>query len=822
MALLLVLAMALALAAPVWASEEVPAESILSQEASEPEEEENSAEPSEQTQSKPEESAPEQETSGEKEQKEEKEAAKDEAAARPQESPEAERAPEESAPAQKASEAEEQKDSAPAAKEQTEERTQQESLNTQTESELPDVEDDKDLISSKEAFVRVDKTKTVKLKNQPKAEAYFVSKNTKVVSVNKTGESLKLTGVSVGKAKVEMRRSADDALLDTITVYGFQPSETSQATGTRYNPGDLTVSGTAAPKRTYDLTCQKNQTGKSYKKYLSAHGCTICSSTSVCSAYGVGEVSVDWMMAGGMEEIALRSGTTLKDKTLGYYGMQQVLAYAGISSKVYNWKNKDTANVEAAKEELVKALSAGRPVLMFMDKVPNGGWKSKVGTLFGDMHCITMVGMSSGGKLLIANSIYPQGISTFKYNGKVQKLEITPGEMIDYFVRHSKMKRTKNDDFYFTKAGGLHTFLEVTCDKAREIKRTSILDIGVKLEKTSYTYTGKAITPKVTIGSLKEGTDFKVTCHDNTKVGTAYLTVVGLGDYSGFTKKEFTIKRAAGSITASDKTITASTKQQEVDLGASAKGGAPLSFTSSDAAVSVSAKGVVTIPGGYVGSVVITINSAQTAGYKAASKAVTVTVEPNQELLEKGKLLVSDRRFRQSTKDRLVPLNPVAQEGAVFTYTSEDKAVKVSEEGVVTIPKEYVGVAKVKVTASIPVVTATGTDTPAEGETVIESRTVKITIEPRRVVSFSLKAEKGKKVTVKWKKANKVNGFQISYKCNGKKKSVTLNKGSATSLKLTGLKQGKSCEVRIRSYAKINGTTLWSGWSNQKSVKVKK
>ena len=823
MALLLVLAMALALAAPVWASEEVPAESILSQEASEPEEEENSAEPSEQTQSKPEESAPEQETSGEKEQKEEKEAAKDEAAARPQESPEAERAPEESAPAQKASEAEEQKDSAPAAKEQTEERTQQESLNTQTESELPDVEDDKDLISSKEAFVRVDKTKTVKLKNQPKAEAYFVSKNTKVVSVNKTGESLKLTGVSVGKAKVEMRRSADNALLDTITVYGFRPAETSQATGTRYKPGDLTVSGSGIPTRVYDLTCQKAYDGKSYGDFMRHHGCTVCSATSACSAYGNDDVTMEWLMCGGMEEIALRSGITPKeDKTLGYYGMQQVLAYAGISSKVYNWKNKDTANVEAAKEELVTALSAGRPVLIFTDKVPNGSWKGKVGTLYGGPHCVTLVGINSSGKLLIVNSIYPQGINTFKYKGKVQKLEITPGELIDYFVRHSKMKRTKQDDFYYTKAGGWHSFLEVTCDKAREIKRTSILDIGVKLEKTSYTYTGKAITPKVTIGSLKEGTDFKVACHDNTKVGTAYLTVVGLGDYSGFTKKEFTIKRAAGSITASDKTITASTKQQEVDLGASAKGGASLSFTSSDAAVSVSDKGVVTIPGGYVGSVVITINSAQTAGYKAASKAVTVTVEPNQELLEKGKLLVSDRRFRQSTKDRLVPLNPVAQEGTVFTYTSEDKAVKVSEEGVVTIPKEYVGVAKVKVTASIPVVTATGTDTPAEGETVIESRTVKITIEPRRVVSFSLKAEKGKKVTVKWKKANKVNGFQISYKCNGKKKSVTLNKGSATSLKLTGLKQGKSCEVRIRSYAKINGTTLWSGWSNKKSVKVKK
>ena len=769
-ALLLVMNMVLTMAAPVWAAESAAPETseavLLSQEevlepeeASEPEAEETPAleEASE---------------------------------------PEAEEAPEP-------------EDSSESEKATTAEKLPGISLLPMSESDLPDVEDDKDLISSKEAFVRVDKQKTIKLKDQPKADAYFVSKDPKVVSVKKNGESVVLKGVSVGRTVVEMRRSADDTLLDSVTVYGFRSSKTSQATGTRYNPGDLTVSGTDIPKRVYDLTCQKNQTGKSYKKYLSAHGCTLCSVTSVCSAYGVPDVSVDWLMYGGMEEVALRSGTVLKDKTLGYYGMQQVLAYAGISSKVYNWKNKDKANVEAAKEELVTALSEGRPVMMFMDKVPNGGWKGKVGRLFGDMHCITMVGINDSGKLLIANSIYPQGISKFKYNGKVQKLNITPGEMIDYFVRHSKMKRTKNDDFYFTKAGGLHTFIEVTCDKARKIDRESILDIGVKLEKSSYTYTGEAFTPKVTIGSLKEGRDFKVTYADNIKAGTAQVTVVGLGNYSGFKKLEFTIKRAPGEITASDKTIKSKTEEQEVKLGASAKGGAALSYASSDDAVSVDEDGVVTIPAGYVGSVTITIDSAQTANVDAASKQVTLTVEADQVLLEQGKLLVSDKSYRQSTKDRLVELNPVAQEGTVFTYESLDEDVTVDEDGVVTIPAEYVGVAKVTVTATLP-----------DGTT-SKSKTVKIRVEPRRVVKFTLKAEKKGRVTVRWKKANKVDGFQISYKCNGKKKTLNVNKGSATTAKLTGLRKGKTCEVRIRSRAKVGNTTLWSGWSGKRTVKVK-
>jgi hypothetical protein len=157
-----------------------------------------------------------------------------------------------------------------------------------------------------------------------------------------------------------------------------------------------------------------------------------------------------------------------------------------------------------------------------------------------------------------------------------------------------------------------------------------------------------------------------------------------------------------------------------------------------------------------------------------------------------------------------VPLKPVAQEGAVFTYTPGDKAVKVSEDGVVTIPKEFVGVVKVTVKAQFP-----------ESEAEDVSKSVKIQVVPRRVVKYSVKVEKKGRLTVKWKKANNVTGFQIEYKGNGKTRTAKVTRGTATSAKLKGLKKGKKYTIRIRSYRTVDDTPLWSGWSSKRIVKAK-
>lgn len=66
---------------------------------------------------------------------------------------------------------------------------------------------------------------------------------------------------------------------------------------------------------------------------------------------------------------------------------------------------------------------------------------------------------------------------------------------------------------------------------------------------SAQTYTGKAIKPKVTVkdGSvtLKSGTDYTLSYKNNTKVGSATMTVTGKGKYVGAKKLTFSIKAAA-------------------------------------------------------------------------------------------------------------------------------------------------------------------------------------------------------------------------------------------------------------------------------------
>ena len=64
------------------------------------------------------------------------------------------------------------------------------------------------------------------------------------------------------------------------------------------------------------------------------------------------------------------------------------------------------------------------------------------------------------------------------------------------------------------------------------------------------TYTGSAIKPALTVKdggkTLKSGTDYKVTYKNNTKVGTATVTITGLGNYRG--TKSATFKIVAASV----------------------------------------------------------------------------------------------------------------------------------------------------------------------------------------------------------------------------------------------------------------------------------
>ena len=86
-------------------------------------------------------------------------------------------------------------------------------------------------------------------------------------------------------------------------------------------------------------------------------------------------------------------------------------------------------------------------------------------------------------------------------------------------------------------------------DTVAKLPKTDLSKFTCTLSSSTATFTGSAIRPTVTVknGSttLKNNTDYTVSYTNNTKAGTATVTVTGKAKYSGKITKNFTIKGAS-------------------------------------------------------------------------------------------------------------------------------------------------------------------------------------------------------------------------------------------------------------------------------------
>ena len=99
--------------------------------------------------------------------------------------------------------------------------------------------------------------------------------------------------------------------------------------------------------------------------------------------------------------------------------------------------------------------------------------------------------------------------------------------------------------------GSMHKECTV-CKKVLEtaeipaLSRISISKASVTLSTSTYAYDGKAKKPGVMVKlngkTLKNGTDYTVSYSNNTKVGTAKVTITGKGNYTGSVSKTYSIK----------------------------------------------------------------------------------------------------------------------------------------------------------------------------------------------------------------------------------------------------------------------------------------
>jgi len=98
--------------------------------------------------------------------------------------------------------------------------------------------------------------------------------------------------------------------------------------------------------------------------------------------------------------------------------------------------------------------------------------------------------------------------------------------------------------------------------------------ITVNMDLSDKTYSGSAFTPaaEVKYGEtvLKEGTDYTVSYENNTDVGTATVTITGIGKYSGSIVKTFKIVKAGMTVTAENYSGTYDGKAHGISVSANA------------------------------------------------------------------------------------------------------------------------------------------------------------------------------------------------------------------------------------------------------------
>ena len=194
---------------------------------------------------------------------------------------------------------------------------------------------------------------------------------------------------------------------------------------------------------------------------------------------------------------------------------------------------------------------------------------------------------------------------------------------------------TIGDDMILTAVGegaatitiGTDTGLTATCQVM--VGSVGLEDCEVTLASSSYAYDGTAKKPAVTVicggTALEEGTDYSVSYSNNTKVGTATVTVTGMGDYTGTQTVNFTIEKASQTLTVSSSSVSLAVGGTSTLTASGAK--TTLSYSSSDTSVAtVSSAGKITAK--KVGTAVITVAAAASANYNKATKTVKVTVKP--------------------------------------------------------------------------------------------------------------------------------------------------------------------------------------------------
>ena len=339
-----------------------------------------------------------------------------------------------------------------------------------------------------------------------------------------------------------------------------------------------------------------------------------------------------------------------------------------------------------------------------------------------------------------------------------------------------------------------------------------------------YEYVSKEIRPEITVtlpdGTvLKNVTEYIVDYTNNIEVGTATITVKGNGNYIGCVTKTFTITEAKKDDGSETKPGDGSEikpgdgSETKPGDGSETKPGDGSETKPGDGSETKPGDGSETKPGD--GSEIIPGDS---------SKIEPVDDEDIPAIIAVNKTTIS----KAENKAAGVKLTWKKVSGATGYVVYRKNSGSKSWKKIKTVK----GASKTAYTDS-SVKSKHGTTysyrieayRSANGQmakAVSKEKTILRLTAPTKLKTAN---QRGRKLSVTWKKQKKISGYQIQYST-----SKTFAKGTKTTnvVKSSGkavikkLKKGKTYYVRIRSYQKSGSKKTYSAWSGYTKVKIKK
>ena len=493
-----------------------------------------------------------------------------------------------------------------------------------------------------------------------------------------------------------------------------------------------------------------------------------------------------------------------------------------------------------------------------------------------DLNCSSSVTIVAGqSKNIGASSSTSGAVLTYK--------STTPS--ICTVDKNGNVTALKTGTGYVTVTASANGYNSVSKDVKIVVSKKSLNNGLITLSETSYVYDGTYKKPAatVTFGGkvLQEGKDYTISYRNNLNVGVTTVIATGMGDYTGYTSKNFTITKramAGGTVSvASSVSFTGSNITPSITVKVAGR----TLTNGTDYTVSYSNNKNVGTSNVYV------YGKGNYSGSLSAKFDIVPAKQQIQKLETKYKGFYIDWAQKGSATGYDVEYSVKANmSGAVSKHLTANKPDTLTVSGLSGDKTYYVRVrsytnvngkvyygawsdVKSIKTANNDITKATvsGISTKAftgkaitqnvtvkVGNTVLKNgtdytvsysnnkkvgkATVKITgkgkyggvitktfkINPAKQEIQKLTA-KSKAFFVDWAQKGSATGYEIQYATNSKftgAKKVTITNNKTDKTTISKLSANKKYYVRVRSYTTVGGTKYYGAWSSVKNVTTKK